>query len=98
MTTSRWIGVAVVVLLITGGAAGGYYLYQHHLSGDVKRLLVAANDEHSSEMETRQYVAQARPMVRTKRDREVLGQFEEATALSLVFRRTNKKTPTMSTT
>lgn len=69
------------ILFLVGGCFGGYFLYQHHLSGDVKRLLVAANDEHASEMEVRQYVAQARPLVRTRKDREVLNQFEEVLTL-----------------
>src|SRR5208283_3114742 len=81
MKAPVWIGVSLVVLLITGGVTGGYFLYQHHLSDDLRRLLIAANDEHASQMETREYTAQARPLVRTKRDREVLEQFETALAL-----------------
>ncbi len=81
MKTPTWIRASLVVVLIAGCATGGYYLYQHHLSDDVRRLLVAANDEHASQMETREYTAQARPLVRTKRDREVLEQFETALAL-----------------
>jgi hypothetical protein len=81
MKASVWIGVSLVVLLIAGGATGGYFLYQHHLTDDVRRLLIAANDEHASQMETREYTAQARPLVRTKRDREVLEQSETSLAL-----------------
>ncbi len=81
MRPTAWIGVSLAVVLIAGASTGGWYLYQHRLSDDVKRLLVAANDEHASQTETRQYVTQARPLLRTKRDREVLGQFEEALAL-----------------
>ncbi|MEO7027921.1 MAG: hypothetical protein ABI147_00765 [Acidobacteriaceae bacterium] len=51
------------------------------MSDDVKRLLLAANDEHASMVEIRQYTAQARPLVRTRRDREVLGELEDAMAL-----------------
>jgi hypothetical protein len=81
MKAPVWIGVSLAVLLVAGGATGGYFLYQHHLSDDVRRLLIAANDEHASQMETREYTAQARPLVRTQRDREVLEQFETALAL-----------------
>jgi hypothetical protein len=81
MRTRMWAGVSLAVVLIAGAAAGGYRLYQRHLSDGVKRLLLAANDEHASMMEIRQYTAQARPLVRTKRDREVLGQLEDGLAL-----------------
>lgn len=84
MRAPVWIGASLAVVLIAATSTGGWYLYQHHLSDDVKRLLVAANDEHASQAETRQYVTQARPLVRTKRDRDVLEQFE--TALALVDR------------
>jgi hypothetical protein len=75
------IGFSLIALFLIGAITGGYFLYQHHLSGDVKRLLVAANDEHASEMEVHQYVARARPLIRTQRDREVLGRFEKVIAL-----------------
>lgn len=76
-----WIGLSLIAFFLIGGVTGGYFLYQHRLSGDVKRLLIAANDEHASEMEVRQYVAQARPLVRTQKDKEVFGQFEKAISL-----------------
>ncbi len=56
----------------------GYYLYQHHLSSDLKRTLVAAMDPHCSVADVQQYLHAARPLVRTKRDAEVLAQTQEA--------------------
>jgi hypothetical protein len=81
MKVRPWIWGSLAVVLIAGCATGGWYLYQHHLSDDVRRLLVAANDEHASQAETHEYTAQVRPLVRTKRDREVVEQFETALAL-----------------
>lgn len=81
MRQHLWVGVCLIVLVMAGLSTGAYALYQHHLSGDVKRLLIAANDEHSNLGELREYIAQARPLVRTKRDRDVLGEFEEGMAL-----------------
>jgi hypothetical protein len=61
----------------------GYYLYQRHLSSDLKRTLVAAMDPHCSVADVQQYLHAARPLVRTKRDAEVLAQMEHAFELDL---------------
>ena len=56
-----WIWSSLVAVILIGSGVGVYFLYQNHLSDDVKRLLIAANDEQASQMEVRQYVAQIRP-------------------------------------
>jgi hypothetical protein len=79
--SSKWVVLVVLICLVGIGSAGGYHIYQKHLSGDVKRLLLAANDDHASMMEVHQYMAQARPLERTQRDREVVGELEDGLAL-----------------
>jgi hypothetical protein len=74
------VGTSAVVLLIAV-CCGGYNLYQSHISSGVRHLLIAASDEHASEADVRQYISQVRPFVRTRRDKELVEEFENAMSL-----------------
>lgn len=68
-------GVAFWVLTAAIGAVG-YWLYQNHLTGDFKRTLTAACDGRTSESDQDRYLQSARAAARTKKDRQILGQFQ----------------------
>jgi hypothetical protein len=67
----------------------GYYLYQRHLSSDLKRILVAAMDPHCSVADVQQYLHAARPLVRTKRDWDVLAQTQKAFEMAVDAQQTS---------
>lgn len=78
---------AVLVAACLAGLAG-YHLYQRHLSSNLKRTLVAAMDPHCSIADVQQYLHAARPLVRTKRDAEVLAQTQKAFEMAVAAQQT----------
>lgn len=78
---NRIVIATLAVIILSGATFGAYMVYQNHLTSEVRALLVAANDPHATEAEVMAYITQARPLLRTKKDREVFGEFEEGVTL-----------------
>jgi len=78
MTKRITLTLFIAALVLGGSAYGGYDLYQHHISGSLRHILVAALDQHATDEEINRYIYAARLAVRTKRDAEVLADYEQA--------------------
>jgi hypothetical protein len=78
---NKIIIATLAVVILSGATFGAYMVYQNHLTSEVRALLVAANDSHATEAEVMAYITQARPLLRTKKDHEVFGEFEEGVTL-----------------
>jgi hypothetical protein len=75
------IGAVTALVIIVGGSVGAYTAYEHHLTSQVRAFLIAANDPHATRAEAEAYIAQARPLLKTKKDRKVAEEFEEGVSL-----------------
>jgi hypothetical protein len=80
MTRKLVATCACLLLAITALALVGHRLYEHHLTEPVKKLLVAALDPHISDLDAMEYVREARLLVETRMDREMLEKYEDASA------------------
>ena len=81
MKVSPPLASAVLILLVAGVSYGGWRIYQGHLSGDLRRTLIAAADPTASNADIHAYLRRARLQVRTDRDAEVFGKL--ATSVQL---------------
>ncbi len=57
---------------------GGSHLYQRHLSSDLKREIIACFDPSGTDNDAQRYIHDARLLVRTRKDAEVLSKLERA--------------------
>jgi hypothetical protein len=79
----RVLSVGIVAVLLSGVSFAAYKVYDNiHISSDLKRVLIAANDKLNSDADIKAYVHQAKPLIKTKRDQEVEGKFQEAVSLA----------------
>ncbi len=83
MKKLSWCLLILVVACAAG--AGCWQAYQWHLSGDLRRTLVAAADPSCSEIDLRAYIRDAQLQVRTKKDRIALADFENAVDLTFDY-------------
>jgi|NGEPerStandDraft_6_1074524.scaffolds.fasta_scaffold82026_2 hypothetical protein len=75
----RRTGIGLLALLCAVGIGYGcFMLYQHHLSSDVKPLLIAACAENIQITEARSYLHDARPLLKTEKDHAMFEKLERA--------------------
>ncbi len=74
--------IAILALIASAALPYGLYmLYERHLSGDLRRLLIAATDSRHTLAEQQASLAPMRPLIRTEKDLEVFEKFERSLSL-----------------
>lgn len=71
--------VAMILALLAVGGFFGYRWYDaHHISSDLRRILLAVMDSNATDADRAQYMREARLTIRTHKDEIVLGELEQA--------------------
>jgi hypothetical protein len=75
----RVFGIITAALVVcAAGTFFGWRAYQNHLSTPLRRTLTAAMDPNATIADFRQYLHEARPLVRTRKDAELLDEVQQA--------------------